>query len=101
MARAFSDRLAELGAGLALDDFGTGYGSLTELRTLKLTTLKIDLSFVRNLATSIDDQRVVKLVIHIAKAFGITTTAEGVETPGARPIAGRGLMGEWRNARQS
>ncbi len=79
LARAFSGCLADLGCGLALDDFGTGYGSFTELRSLKLQTLKIDLSFVRNLAASEEDQRIVKLIIHIAREFGISTTAEGVE----------------------
>lgn len=79
LARAFSGCLADLGCGLALDDFGTGYGSFTELRSLKLQTLKIDLSFVRHLATSEEDQRIVKLIIHIAREFGISTTAEGVE----------------------
>ena len=79
VARTFSDRLAELGAGLALDDFGTGYGSFTELRTLTLQTLKIDMSFVRHLASDGEDQRVVQLIIHIGKLYGISTTAEGVE----------------------
>lgn len=79
VAQDFSVRLAELGAGLALDDFGTGYGSFTELRSLKPRILKIDTSFVGNLATTDEDQRVVKLIIHIAREFGITTTAEGVE----------------------
>lgn len=79
VAERFSGRVAELGAGHALDDFGTGYGSFTELRILKLHSLKIDPSFVRNLASNPDDQRDVKLIIHIAKEFGSTTTAEGVE----------------------
>lgn len=83
VARVFSDRLAALGAGLALDYFGTGYSSFTELRALRLQALKIDLSFVRNLAASPDDQRVVKLIIHIAREFGIAVTAEGVEDAGA------------------
>jgi PAS domain S-box-containing protein len=78
VAQAFSDRLAELGAGLALDDFGTGYGSFTELRNLNLQTLKIDQSFVQNLASDTEDQRVVQLIIHIGKLYGISTTAEGV-----------------------
>ena len=83
LAHAFAEELDELGVGLALDDFGTGYGSISELRDLKLTNLKIDLRFVRNLVTSVADQRVVKLIIHIAHEFGLTTTAEGVEAPEA------------------
>jgi len=78
-ARYFSACLAELGAGLALDDFGTGYGSFNQLHTLKLTTLKIDVSFVKDLASNTDSQRSVKLIVQIATAFGLSTTAEGVE----------------------
>lgn len=79
VAAKFSEGLALLGANLALDDFGTGYGGFTELRSLRLHSLKIDLSFVQHLATNAEDQRVVKLIIGIAKEFGLTTTAEGVE----------------------
>lgn|GEM_PF-6740435 len=80
IARSFSHRLAELGAGLALDDFGTGFGSFIELRDLTLQVLKIDMSFVTDLVSSPGDQHIVKSVIAIAKEFGLTTIAEGVET---------------------
>lgn len=79
IARQFSNQITELGAGVALDDFGTGYGTLTDLRQLKLQALKIDISFVTGLVTSTDDQRIVKLIISIAKEYGLITIAEGVE----------------------
>ncbi|MDO8306893.1 MAG: EAL domain-containing protein [Actinomycetota bacterium] len=85
-ARYFAACLAHLGSGLALDDFGTGYGSFTELRSLRLTSLKIDLSFVRNLAASTEDQSIVQLIIQMAKTFGLSTTAEGVEDAHALSI---------------
>jgi PAS domain S-box-containing protein len=78
-ACAFSAELTDLGVGLALDDFGTGFGSFTYLRRLPLRYLKIDISFVRNLPRSIDDQRVVRSTIAIAREFGLQTIAEGVE----------------------
>lgn len=80
---ALSSGLAALGCGLSLDDFGTGFGSFTELRRLNLSCLKIDTSFVNNLASDPEDQRVVKLIVHVAKSFGLLTTAEGVEDPEA------------------
>lgn len=79
VARTFVDHVTGLGAAVALDDFGTGYGSFTELRDYKIGSIKIDLSFVINLASSQDDQRVVRVMSNIAKEFGISTTAEGVE----------------------
>ncbi len=65
-----------LGCPLALDDFGTGFGTLTNFRRLALTILKIDRSFVSNM---IRDESVVKMIVGIAKEFGLLTTAEGVE----------------------
>lgn len=78
-ATDFCLHMSECGTGVELDDFGTGYGSLTDLRNLKLNGLKIDMSFVRNMVTSEKDQHVVRIIIQLAKDFGLTTTAEGVE----------------------
>ena len=78
-ARAFAADVSALGCGLALDDFGTGFGSFTYLRTLPLSYLKIDISFVRSLLDSDDDRRVVQSIIGIAERFGLRTIAEGVE----------------------
>ena len=69
-----------LGISLALDDFGTGYSSLSYLRQFSLDLLKIDQSFVEGLGHSREDTTIVEHVIGMAKALGIVTVAEGVET---------------------
>ncbi|HEY5318507.1 MAG TPA: EAL domain-containing protein [Solirubrobacteraceae bacterium] len=78
-ARAFAHDVERLGCRLALDDFGTGFGSFTYLRSLPLSYIKIDLSFVRGLVESRDDRRVVQSIIGIADQFDLATIAEGVE----------------------
>jgi PAS domain S-box-containing protein len=72
--------LVNLGCGVALDDFGTGYGSFTYLMRLHVTSLKIDMEFIRGLTKDPDDQRVVRAIVAVARTFGLTTVAEGVET---------------------
>jgi EAL domain-containing protein (putative c-di-GMP-specific phosphodiesterase class I) len=76
---AFARGLAALGCGLALDDFGTGFGSFTYLKKLPITHLKIDIEFVRDLATHPANLHVVKAIVSLARAFGVTTIAEGIE----------------------
>jgi EAL domain-containing protein (putative c-di-GMP-specific phosphodiesterase class I) len=78
-ARAFAHEIEGLGCRLALDDFGTGFGSFTYLRALPLSFIKIDLSFVRGMVQSLEDRRVVRSIIGIAKHFDLATIAEGVE----------------------
>jgi EAL domain-containing protein (putative c-di-GMP-specific phosphodiesterase class I) len=78
-ARRFVERLRSLGCGFALDDFGTGFGSLTYLRHLPVGYLKIDRQFVRDLARSEADRRIVRSVVTIAREHGMRTIAEGVE----------------------
>jgi PAS domain S-box-containing protein len=75
----FAHRVREIGCGLALDDFGTGYGSFTYLKNLPLSYLKIDVDFVRDLATNPANRHVVAAIVSLAKAFGLQTIAEGVE----------------------
>ncbi|MCX7621910.1 MAG: bifunctional diguanylate cyclase/phosphodiesterase, partial [Acidimicrobiales bacterium] len=70
----------QLGVSLALDDFGAGFSSLAYLRQLKLDLLTIDKSFVDELTHSREDAVIVEHVIGMAKALGIVTVAEGVET---------------------
>ena len=78
-AEEFAGRMVRLGCRFALDDFGTGYGSLTYLRHLPVQFLKIDSTFVRDLASNTADQAMVRSIVAIAREFGLRTVAEGVE----------------------
>lgn len=78
-AQAFAEEITDLGSRLALDDFGVGFGSFGYLRALPLSTIKIDISFVRGLSASANDRRVVRAIVSIAREFGLLTIAEGVE----------------------
>ena len=64
-----------------MDDFGTGYSSLSYLRSFPFDKIKIDQSFIRDLAGSDDSLAIVRAVAGLGAALGMTTTAEGVETP--------------------
>jgi EAL domain-containing protein (putative c-di-GMP-specific phosphodiesterase class I) len=71
--------LKEMGISIAIDDFGTSYSGLSYLRQLPATTLKIDQSFVKSLATSEHDQKLVGTIIYMAHDLGYRVVAEGVE----------------------
>jgi predicted signal transduction protein with EAL and GGDEF domain len=81
--RAVLHSLAELGVRLSIDDFGTGFSSLAHMRTLPVDAIKIDRSFVTNIADSLDDQIIVQSIIELAHNLGMETVAEGVETTAA------------------
>lgn len=73
------NRLTSVGFHLAIDDFGTGYSSLSYLKRFKVNTLKIDKCFIQNMLDDSDYFEIVKVIISMAKIFGLTTVAEGVE----------------------
>lgn len=70
----------ELGVRISMDDFGTGYSSLSYLRRFPFDKIKIDQSFVRDLATRGDSLSIIRAVTGLGSSLGMVTTAEGVET---------------------
>ena len=74
------DQLYALGLHLAIDDFGTGYSSLSALQQFPISTLKIDKSFVRDVATNADDATIVGTIIHMGQSLNLDVVAEGVES---------------------
>ncbi|MGZ8724279.1 MAG: putative bifunctional diguanylate cyclase/phosphodiesterase [Aeromicrobium sp.] len=73
-------RIRDLGVQIGLDDFGTGYASLTHLRRLPVTFVKIDQTFVQGLGVDQEDERIVAAVVDLAANLGLRSIAEGVET---------------------
>ena len=73
------DRMRELGVGLAIDDFGKGYSSLTYLKDIPATEIKIDKKFVENISVDEKDWHIVRATMDLAHAFGMRVVAEGVD----------------------
>jgi diguanylate cyclase (GGDEF)-like protein len=77
---AILHQLRELGVSISMDDFGTGYSSLSYLRSFPFDKIKIDRSFVKDLARRSDCVAIVRAISGLGRSLNITTTAEGVET---------------------
>jgi diguanylate cyclase (GGDEF)-like protein/PAS domain S-box-containing protein len=77
---AILHQLRELGISISMDDFGTGYSSLSYLRSFPFDKIKIDRSFIKDLARRSDCLAIVRAISGLGRSLNITTTAEGVET---------------------
>jgi diguanylate cyclase (GGDEF)-like protein/PAS domain S-box-containing protein len=77
---AVLQKLREIGVRIAMDDFGTGYSSLSYLRKFPFDKIKIDQSFIRDMADHDDSLAIVRAVVAMSSSLSIETTAEGVET---------------------
>ena len=74
------DQLAELGFRIAIDDFGTGYSSLSYLKSFRIHTLKIDMSFIREITVDSQAEAIVRSIVSLGTGLNLNVVAEGVET---------------------
>ena len=83
-------QLRERGYRVAIDDFGTGHSSLAYLQKMRVSALKIDQTFIRTLASDFNNQKIVRVILVLAKSLGLETVAEGIEDQAAMS-----LLREW------
>ena len=74
------EEIKSLGVRIALDDFGTGYSSLSHIRELPFDVIKVDQSFVKDLAEDAYSKSFIKMVSDLADAIGVSICVEGIET---------------------
>jgi diguanylate cyclase (GGDEF)-like protein len=79
-AKQILERLSKMGIRISIDDFGAGYTSLSQLKTLPVSELKIDKSFVLSMNEDLDNAMIVHSVIDLGHSLGLSIVAEGVET---------------------
>jgi EAL domain-containing protein (putative c-di-GMP-specific phosphodiesterase class I) len=77
---AILNELRDLGVAISMDDFGTGYSSLSYLRSFRFDKVKIDRSFIGDLAKGSDGLAIVRAITDLGRSFGMITVAEGVES---------------------
>jgi EAL domain-containing protein (putative c-di-GMP-specific phosphodiesterase class I) len=77
---AILHQLKSLGVRIAMDDFGTGYSSLSYLRSFPFDKIKVDRTFISGVVEGVEHAAIVQAVVSLARALGMGTIAEGVET---------------------
>jgi EAL domain-containing protein (putative c-di-GMP-specific phosphodiesterase class I) len=77
---AILDELRDVGVSIALDDFGTGFSSLSYLHRFPFDRIKVDHSFIGDIARNEGSLKIVRAIVMLAHSLGLTVTAEGVET---------------------
>jgi diguanylate cyclase (GGDEF)-like protein len=82
-------QLRGLGIAIAIDDFGTGYASFTYLRRFPVSIVKIDRSFVTDVATGPEESALARAIVRLAQSLGLTTVAEGIEDEASRVLLER------------
>ncbi len=80
VAMACLERIRRLGVGLAIDDFGKGYSSLSYLKEIPATEVKIDKRFVATAASDDKDEQIIRVIVELARAFEMSIIAEGVDS---------------------
>ena len=88
--------LRKLGVSIVLDDFGIGYSSMRYLQMFPFDKIKIDRSFIQGMTTHSDSAAIVCAIAGLGRSLDIETTAEGVETAGAKPHSCAAPVASWR-----